>query len=150
MKCSANKMLAELGWREWVSLPQLGLDALKCKVDTGAKSSALHAFSVEEFYKSEELWVRFGIHPKQGSEEEAVWCESLVTDVRKVTDSGGHVTERYFITTDVVIGSYTFPIQVSLTNRDSMRFRMLLGREAINGRFWVNPEVSYRQGRKTL
>lgn len=147
MSSENNQSLSELGWREWVALPDLGIAALKCKVDTGARSSALHAFSVEEFYKEDILWVRFGIHPRQRDEDSVVWCEAEVSDVRQVTDSGGHSTERYFITTDLVIGNHRFPISMSLTNRDTMLFRMLLGREAMNGRFLVNPSVSYRQGK---
>ena len=150
MTSKQKQSLLELGWREWVALPELGIPALKCKVDTGARSSALHAFSVEEFYKDEKLWVRFGIHPRQRDEEHVIWCEAPVSDVRKVTDSGGHTTERYFITTEIVMGEQCFPISMSLTNRDTMLFRMLLGREAMKGRFLVNPSASYRQGKKTL
>lgn len=142
--------LLELGWREWVALPQLGIPALKCKVDTGARSSALHAFAVEEFDKNGERWVRFGLHPRQHDNEQVIWCEAPVSDVRQVTDSGGHTTERYFITTELQIGTQGFPISMSLTNRDTMLFRMLLGREAMKGRFSVNPAVSYCQGKKTL
>ena len=138
---------AVLGWREWVALPQLGISALKCKVDTGARSSALHAFAVEEFFKEDQRWVRFGLHPLQHNDVNEVWCEALVTDVRRVTDSGGHTTERYFITTEMVLGDQCFPITLSLTSRDNMLFRMLLGREAMKGRFIVNPGASYQQGR---
>lgn len=150
MTHTENAPLAQLGWREWVSLPQLGISALKCKVDTGARSSALHAFSVEEFYQEDVLWVRFGIHPRQRNEEDVIWCEAPVTDVRQVTDSGGHSTDRYFITTELTLGAQTFPIHMSLTNRDTMLFRMLLGREAMNGRFVVNPAASYCQGKKPV
>lgn len=150
MSVQVNNQLVLLGWREWVSLPQLGIRALKCKVDTGAKSSALHAFSIEEFYRDDQLWIRFGIHPRQKDETLVSWCEAAVTDVRQVTDSGGHTTERYFITTDIEIGDQRFPISMSLTNRDTMRFRMLLGREAMNGRFLVNPAASYCQGKKQV
>lgn len=139
--------LAVLGWREWVALPQLGISALKCKVDTGARSSALHAFAVEEFYKEQQRWVRFGLHPFQHNDVTEVWCEAPVTDVRRVTDSGGHTTERYFITTDMQLGDQCFPITLSLTSRDNMLFRMLLGREAMKGRFLVNPGASYQQGK---
>lgn len=149
MTSKQNQPSLELGWREWVALPLLGIPALKCKVDTGARSSALHAFSVEEFSRNGSLWVRFGIHPRQRDDKEIIWCESPVSDVRQVTDSGGHTTERYFITTDVVIGTQRFPISMSLTNRDTMLFRMLLGREAMKGRYLVNPAASYCQGKKT-
>lgn len=136
-----------LGWREWVALPQLGISELKCKVDTGARSSALHAFAVEEFYKENQRWVKFGLHPLQHNEVTEVWCEAPVADVRRVTDSGGHTTERYFITTEIQLGGQRFPITLSLTNRDNMLFRMLLGREAMKGRFLVNSGVSYQQGK---
>lgn len=138
--------MAVLGWREWVALPQLGISALKCKVDTGARSSALHAFAVEEFYKENQRWVKFGLHPLQHNDVTEVWCEAPVTDIRRVTDSGGHTTERYFITTDMQLGDQCFPIMLSLTSRDNMLFRMLLGREAMKGRFLVNPGASYQQG----
>lgn len=147
-KNSMEQTLTLLGWREWVSLPQLGISALKCKVDTGAKSSALHAFAIEEFYKGDALWIRFGIHPRQKDEQAVIWCEAAVVDQRQVTDSGGHTTERYFIRTEIELGEQRFEIMMSLTNRDTMRFRMLLGREALNGRFLVNPAASYCQGKK--
>lgn len=140
---------AVLGWREWVALPQLGLSHLKCKVDTGARSSALHAFAVEEFFKEDRRWVKFGLHPLQHNDVKEIWCEAPVTDIRRVTDSGGHTTERYFITTPMVLGGQCFPITLSLTSRDNMLFRMLLGREAMKGRFLVDPGVSYQQGRES-
>ncbi|MEE2023718.1 MULTISPECIES: ATP-dependent zinc protease family protein [Alkalimonas] len=134
-----------IGWREWVALPELQIPAIKCKVDTGARSSALHTFSVEPFQKEGEEWVRFGMHPRQHDTEQVVWCEAKVHDKRAVTDSGGHTTERYFIKTEVVVGQQSYPIEVSLTSRDSMLFRMLLGREALRHRFVVVPEASYLQ-----
>ncbi|KAA0875674.1 ATP-dependent zinc protease family protein [Nitrincola tapanii] len=135
-----------VGWREWIALPDLGVAALKCKVDTGARTSALHAFSVKEFKRAGQRWVKFGLHPHQGSDEE-VWCEALVKDVRQVRDSGGHTTRRYFIETHVVIGKMQYLIELSLTRRDNMRFRMLLGREALKGRFYVDPARSYLMGK---
>ncbi|MDP4537606.1 ATP-dependent zinc protease [Alkalimonas collagenimarina] len=134
-----------LGWREWVALPGLKVPALKCKVDTGARSSALHAFSVVPFERGGETWVRFGLHPNQQETETELWCEAKVLDKRNVTDSGGNVTERYFIQTEVMIGSQCFSIELSLTSRDTMMFRMLLGREAMRKRFVVDPGASYLQ-----
>ncbi|MCH8539075.1 MAG: ATP-dependent zinc protease [Alkalimonas sp.] len=134
-----------LGWREWVALPELNVPALKCKVDTGARSSALHAFSVEPFVRDGEDWVRFGLHPNQHEIETEIWCEAKVLDKRNVTDSGGNTTERYFIQTGVMIGSQHFSIELSLTSRDTMMFRMLLGREAMRQRFVVDPGASYLQ-----
>lgn len=134
-----------LGWREWVALPGLGIDALKCKVDTGARTSALHAFSVEPFEREGRTWVRFGVHPIQDDFETETWCEAPVKDKRVVSDSGGNKTERYFIETELVIGEQRFMIDLSLTSRDSMRFRMLLGRVAMDGRFLVDVSQSYCQ-----
>ncbi|WP_038059675.1 ATP-dependent zinc protease [Thioalkalivibrio sp. ALJT] len=136
-----------LGWREWVGLPDLGIDAVKCKVDTGARSSALHAFQVERFTRDGSHWVRFGIHPHQHDNQTEVWCEAPVLDVRNVTDSGGHSSERYFIATQARIGDWILPLELSLTSRDTMLFRMLLGREAMRGRFLVDPQRSFVLGR---
>ncbi|WLD57375.1 ATP-dependent zinc protease [Salinispirillum sp. LH 10-3-1] len=143
MKQEYERMM--VGWREWVSLPDLGVEALKCKVDTGARTSALHAFSVEPFMRGGQEWVRFGVHPHQHDVETEIWCEAPVIDRREVTDSGGNTTERYFIKTDVVVGAARYAIELSLTSRDTMMFRMLLGREALRGRFYVDSESSYLQ-----
>lgn len=136
---------AILGWREWVALPQLGISALKCKVDTGARTSALHAFSVKSFEKDNQAWVRFGIHPNQLDNKTELWCEAPIKDQRIVSDSGGNKTERYFIETELVLGNQRFKIDLSLTSRDTMRFRMLLGRVAIEQRFMVDVSQSYCQ-----
>ena len=115
-----------VGWREWLSLPQLGLTRIKAKVDTGARTSAIHAFSVEEFEQDQQLWVRFGVHPNQGDNDTIKWCEALVIDQRNVTDSGGHTEKRYVIQTELSLGQKQWPIEVTLTNRDNMLFRMLM------------------------
>ena len=135
-----------LGWREWAGLPDLGIPTIKCKVDTGARSSALHTFHLESFNHLGREWVRFGIHPQQHDTNSEVWCEAPVLDIRNVTDSGGHTSERYFIATRVELGSIVVPMELSLTSRDTMLFRMLLGREALRGRFLVDPETSFALG----
>ena len=139
-----------VGWREWAALPDLGIKHLKCKIDTGARSSALHAFYLEPFEENGIQRVRFGIHPRQRRIDKVVECVSDVIDERIVTDSGGHKESRLVILTNVALGFHIFPVEMTLTNRDTMRFRMLLGRTGMAGRFQVDPQASYLLGKKKL
>lgn len=136
-----------LGWREWVALPDLGISRLKCKVDTGARTSALHAFYVETYTDGDLNRVRFGIHPLQNRTDKEVHCDAVVLDQREVTDSGGHRELRVVVQTHLVLGGTTWPVELTLTNRDSMKFRMLLGRKALEGKYIVDPAASYLSGK---
>ena len=130
--------LCTFGWREWVNLPDLGLPMIKAKVDTGARTSALHAFELYPFMENRVQCIEFSIHPLQGSSNLVIRCKANVVDRRFVTDSGGHKEERWVIETPLSIGAYTWPIEITLTARHNMKYRMLLGRSAIKNRALVD------------
>jgi hypothetical protein len=138
--------LPTIGWREWVSLPELGIEKIKVKIDTGARSSAIHAFEIEPFSDQGKHFVRFKVHPYQRDSIHTVVTESALFDERQVRNSGGHTELRLTILTPVAIGGYQWPIELTLTNRDVMGFRMLLGRQALRNRFLVNPGQSFLLG----
>ncbi len=140
-----------IGWREWVKLPDLKVLKIKAKIDTGARTSALHAFRVTPFTKDGASYVRFYVHPLQRKNKPEVKCVALVIDHRTITDSGGKREERPVIRTVLKIGKSRYPIELTLTNRDQMGFRMLLGRQALRRRYLVDPSRSFviRKKRKS-
>lgn len=143
MPIKNNSGLKLIGWREWLSLPDLGIEKIKAKIDTGAKTSTLHAFGIEGIKKNGKHLVQFGVHPIQRRMDIVVACIAPVFDIRWVTDSGGHRERRYVIETLVVAGDERWQIELTLANRDNMRFRMLLGRTAVKNRFVIDPASSY-------
>ena len=146
---ASRQRAATVGWREWIAFPELGIDRVKAKIDTGARSSSLHATKLQFFSKRRERWVRFEVHPEQRASRSCV-CEALVLDERKVRSSNGKQEHRTFITTLVRIGEFEWPIELSLTSRAEMGFRALLGRQAIRGTFLVDPGRSYVASRRRL
>ena len=138
----------QIGWREWLALPELGIPQIKAKIDTGARTSALHAFKIEPFTENGVQRVEFHLHPVQRDMETIQVCTATVIDQRTVTDSGGHKEERYVIQTPLRIGEHSWPIEITLTSRDDMLFRMLLGRTAIKRKALVDPARSYMVGKK--
>ncbi|QIK67347.1 ATP-dependent zinc protease [Nocardioides sp. HDW12B] len=138
------------GWREWVSLPDVGVTWIKAKLDTGARTSAIHAFDITETEQEGAPWVRFSVHPWQGSDEDAVEVSLPVLDRREVRSSSGHSEERLVVCMDVTLMGIVTPAEVTLSRRDEMGFRMLIGREALAQGFAVDPSRSYVGGRPRL
>jgi ribosomal protein S6--L-glutamate ligase len=134
-----------VGWEEWVRLPDLGLPALKAKVDTGARTSALHAFDIEPFGPSARPRVRFNIHPIPGQDQPTITCSADVIDRREVTSSNGEVELRYVIATTMSMGERSWPVEITLTDRKTMAYRMLLGRQALGEDILVSPGESFCQ-----
>ena len=150
-KPSSKKVKKRIGWREWVRLPDLNVGRIKAKIDTGARTSVLHAFKIAPFTKDGASYVRFVVHPLQRLRKPEITCVALVIDHRNVTDSGGRVELRYVIRTSLKLGKSRWPIELTLTNRDQMGFRMLIGRQALRRRYVVDTGRSFvtRPKRKT-
>lgn len=144
------KIYPVLGWREWISLPDLKISAIKVKVDTGARTSALHATDIKYFKRKGKSWVRFSVHPNQRSGDQEIRCEAPMVEKRSIKSSIGTETHRPVIHTTLEIGDYHGEIELTLVNRDIMGFRMLLGRQAMRGHFLVDPGKSYIIGPGTI
>ena len=144
----AQKLI--LGSEEWCSFPSLNIPIIKARVDSGAKTSALHAVNIAPFVRDNENWVKFDINPIQNNTKAVKHCEAKLIDKRVVKSSSGYREQRFVIQTDLQIGEATWKIEMTLTNRDSMGFRMLLGREAMSGRVLVDPEQKYLLGQPSL
>ena len=143
---SATLSALQVGWREWLSLPELDVPWIKVKVDTGARTSALHAGDIHFFNRDGVDWVRFNLRPPAGSGEPGKPCEASVIDFREVTDSGGNTERRAVIRSTMQIGDYHAPIDITLTDRSTMRFSMLLGRTALPKDAMVLPRRSFLHG----
>lgn len=137
-----------IGWREWIGFPELGIPPLKAKIDTGARTSALHAFKLVYFTEDHIHKVRFYIHPCQKKSTPVIKCIAPLKEMRWVSDSGGHREQRPVIETLIKIGDMEWPIEITLTSRDDMRFRMLLGRTAMKEKqLMIDPAASYLFGK---
>ncbi len=137
-----------IGWRETLDLPELGIQRIKAKIDTGARSSALHAFDVHIIERNGTSKVRFKVHPYQKDTKQTIIAEADLIDRREVKSSTGHAQLRPVIQTTVQLGEQLLSIELTLTNRDVMGFRMLLGRQAIRKRFLVDPGKSFLQSHR--
>lgn len=145
-----KKLKKTIGWREWIRIPALGIEQIKVKIDTGARTSALHALDIQRFEHDGVKMVRFRLHPLQRSKQEVLEAQAPVLDEREVRSSNGQVQMRIVIRVMMVLGGDSWPIDVTLTNRDMMGFRMLLGREALRGRYLVDAGRSYLGGEPPL
>lgn len=141
--------LITIGWREWVALPDLDLPAVKAKIDTGARTSAIHAFDIRLLDSDNDAvpMVEFKVQPLQRNDTLVRSCRAPLVDRRRVTDSGGHAEERFVVSTRLVLGEASHTMEMTLTERPNMLFRMLLGRTALRGSFLVDPGVSFTCGR---
>ncbi len=132
-----------IGWREWIDFPDLNIFRTKAKIDTGARSSSLHAFYIHPFQREGKEFIQFRVHPYQRNSRITIQAEAELLDWRRVTSSGGHSQLRPVIVTPIILDGQSWSIELTLTNRDVIGFRLLLGREALRKRFLVNPGRSF-------
>lgn len=134
-----------IGRDEWCTLPDLRVRAIKAKIDTGAKTSALHAFNIRRVKINNKRYVKFDIHPLQSDNKTIISCVAPIIDQRHIMSSSGHIEHRYVIQTMLSISNTEWSIQVTLSNRDPLRYRLLLGREALNNRVLIDPSLTCYQ-----
>jgi ribosomal protein S6--L-glutamate ligase len=144
MKQTTDKII--IGSEEWCSFPGLGVPAIKARVDSGAKTSSIHAFNIHKIRRNGESWISFEVHPLQGDRRTVIRCEQPILDKRVVKSSSGIAETRYVIAAKIKVGDESWDIEITLANRDSMGYRMLLGREAMSGRMLVDPSLSFCLG----
>ncbi len=142
------KLLQTIGWREWIALPDFGVQSIKAKIDTGARTSSLHAFDIERFRSRGEDRVRFTIHPEQRTKAKAQRVEALLLDKRSVRPSSGESEMRHVVEVTIELMGSRWPVELTLTRRDAMGFRMLLGRQALRGHVIIDPGRSFLNGRR--
>lgn len=149
-KAASPKARPVIGWREWLALPEFGVARIKAKVDTGARSSSLHAFDMETFERDGTEWIAFSVHPNQRDDRTSLRVEAPVHDRRKVRPSTGKAEVRPVVLVPMTLGAQTWPVEITLVRRDMMGFRMLLGRQAVRGHYVVDPGRSYLAGEPIL
>lgn len=142
-KSKPRKARPLIGWREYLEIPKWGITRIKAKIDTGARTSALHAYDLEFVADKGRQMVRFKVHPVQKDKRTTVEAEAELVDRRWVRNSGGQRELRPVVRTEVQLGEHRWRIDITLTSRDAMGFRMLLGRSAVKNRFWVAPGKSF-------
>lgn len=140
-----NKFI--VGNAEWCAFPDLNIPAIRARIDSGAKTSSIHAFNIQQFKRDGVLWVSFEVHPIKNDNETIIFCEAELVDRREVKSSNGTTEKRYVIITPLAINDEVWDIQLTLTNRDAMGFRMLLGREAMLDRILIDPSAKSNLGK---
>jgi len=135
-----------IGWREKIALPDLGIARLQAKVDTGARTSSLHAFDIQPFELDGVPWIRFTVHPRRRRQDLDLHCQAPILERRQVTNSGGQHSQRWVILTRLCLGETEWSIELNLNDRSTLGYRMLLGRTALRGRFEIDPSRSFLQG----
>lgn len=145
---AVGKQPIQIGWREWARLPDLTDIAIKAKIDTGARTSAIHAWRIQRFSEAGAPWVRFELHPVQKENRTRIACALPIHDEREVRSSNGETAIRIVVKTKLKLGTRIWPIELTLARRDQMGFRMLIGRTALRRRVLIDPSASYLTGRR--